>query len=569
MELENNSRSISSNLASLVRQHRCTATSISNAELRINEVNARLELLSLQVASQDPVETVTRTSVSFRLLPLTFSVERVSLRRKPIIAAARRTKAVITVHLPNWFLEQQYAIQLRRAVAGWSYSMAVHRVVPIDCELFKACRDGDDVTIKSLLSSKQASIYDRTADGTSAFTFAVTNGHLTVCRLLRHAGFFAQAQPNDYWTALHALEKSMNDFTEHHRSLLSTIAGCDTPERSWLLEHTREWNGPLSYTEHADWELLLVLTRAHHQTALLKLSDLRAYYEARYNVRFKYKAFMPFNERILSHDQVIYEIALAPHQYAWIVYGMAHEVARGFHNGERYEQWSQSVYKVLCAVVRAGLKPHHTQGALESPWVRGNWYEKSTATPLGMLCVEATRSMIVADTVNERRKKVKARLRAWITGLYIAGVDLVQYAEQEASVFRHDLYRLRIPWKRGFEGELLISTGRGPEDWDIEIWDQCEGYARLFWLIIEETPIMPDLIMGILETHPLAAELGLSHCDMPGAWQGDLAQRVEDLERHLGWETDQVLANIGEDLTMLDYAAFLVKWGFVTEILGR
>lgn len=126
----------------------------------------------------------------------------------------------------------------------------------------------------------QASLYyDRTPCGDTAFYFAVRNGHLEVCRLLQHAGIFSQFQIRDYRAALSALERSMVDFTEKDRSLLRTIARCELPDRGWIRENCLEQISGNKILVHASPEILTLLTRADHNTALLKLSDLRAYFD--------------------------------------------------------------------------------------------------------------------------------------------------------------------------------------------------------------------------------------------------------------------------------------------------
>ena len=76
----------------------------------------------------------------------------------------------------------------------------------------------------------------------------------------------------------------MSDFSDHNRSLLRTVVGHDDPDRHWFVEHCEEM-----YEEEGDWirclyadaGLFPLLLHADHKTALLQISDLRGYFEAR------------------------------------------------------------------------------------------------------------------------------------------------------------------------------------------------------------------------------------------------------------------------------------------------
>ena len=157
-----------------MRQHRHTAASIANAELTIDRINARLEMLALQqAASQDRGYIVTRTTISFSLIPLALTIEKATINGENSGDEALSREPTRIVRLPSWFLQQQYALQLRCATAGWLFSRPVHRIVPYDCSLFQACRIGDIDSIRTLLSTREASPFDRTAYGATALEFAM------------------------------------------------------------------------------------------------------------------------------------------------------------------------------------------------------------------------------------------------------------------------------------------------------------------------------------------------------------------------------------------------------------
>jgi hypothetical protein len=559
---------MSTDITDHVQQHRHTAASIANAEMTIDKINARLEMLALQqIGSQDRDSVVARTSISFSLIPLALTIEKVTINGKKGVKEAQSSEPTRTVRLPYWFLQQQYAFQLRRATAGWLFSRPVHRTVPYDCSLFEACRIGDIESIRTLLSTREASPFDRTASGATALEFAMQAGQLEVCRLLRQAGIFSQFQTVDYCRTFASLERSMSDFSDHSRSLLRTVVGNDDPDRHWFVEHCEEMyedEGGWIRRLYADAGLFSLLLHADHKTALLQISDLRAYFEARSRNPFPHRHFLPFISRILLNTAVIQQIRLNPHKYTWLVYAIAHEIAQEQRVQDKKHQWSGDIRNILIAILDAGLVPHHTTGSLESYHLSENWYKGSTMTPLVTLCVEALRcSWPQLETQSTSRIYAHARLKAWVTGLSLGAIDLLQYAKDESSVFGCSPNMLVIPW--GTDGEILISTGRDPSDWSFSFWEPCESYARVFWYLVEGTPAVPNLVEGIL--HSLTANRDLVCYDLPGSWPEVRSRRTRKLEEWLSRRSDDVLLNISEDLAALSSKDFLIRWQRISEVL--
>lgn len=201
-----------------------------------------------QPVSQDRDGVVTRTSISFSLIPLALKIEKVTIQGKNCVEDAPSAEPTRIVRLPLWFIQRQYASQPRRATAGWLFSWPVHRIVPYDCSLFEACRIGDIDSIKTLLSTREASPFDRTASGHTALQFAMEGGQLEVCRLLRQAGILSQFRILDYCRTFASLESSMLDLSDHSRSLLRTVVGHDDPDRHWFVERCEE-----RYEDEGDW----------------------------------------------------------------------------------------------------------------------------------------------------------------------------------------------------------------------------------------------------------------------------------------------------------------------------
>lgn len=188
-------------------------------------------------------------------------------------------------------------------------------------------------------------------------------------------------------------------------------------------------------------------------------------------------------------------------------------------------------------------------------------------TPLGLLCVEAMRICVKAGfgTQSDWNKDVNTRLQAWLSGLHAAGIDLLQYAESESACFGCALDSLAIPWDT--DGSITVVTGPRPEDWHISLWKPCESHARLFWCVAEGMPVVPRLAARIMEAYPLSASQDLTIYDLPGSWLSEAACITETLESWLQRRTDDVLAQIEEDLPLLSESELFAKWRRVDEML--
>jgi hypothetical protein len=535
--------SISSSVAGQGQQTHRIATGVFNAEHTINEVNARLEALTRQITSQSQIETTTRTTLSFRLMPLSITLEQTSSReqRTSHVIKPKRTVRIGSVRLPKWFLQRQYDLQLLYATSGFPFSLNACSIVPYGSPFFEACMTGNIETIKVLLSNQQASIYDRDPCGYTAFQYAIVNRQLEVCRLLRHAGIFTQFDLTDYERSLACLEQSVNDFTEHNLSLLRVIT-------------------PLV-------GLLSLLNVLQIDTAMLNVSHLRSYVECRIRSRnsTSYESFMPYIARVLSNISTVREITAARDEYAWVVYALASEIAHGVLEEDHQLNTNErlhSVRQALCAVVRAGLNPHQTSGNLEC-------YQDLGMTPLGLLCVESLEGnlMIVFrnGTLWQSNEPANKKLQAWLTGLHSAGIDLLQYAKSEYACYPHGPDSLAIPWKA--DAIIMVVTGPRPEDWRLSLWEPCESYARLFWCWTEEEPVVPRLTAKILETFLLPTSQNPTSPDLPGSWPSEEARIVEKLESWLLEETDDILTQIEEDLSLLSEADFFAGWDEIYDIL--
>ena len=497
-------------------------------------------------------------------MPLSITLEQTTSRKQQTPSRPKRTARLLTVRLPKWFLHRQYDLQLLYATSGWPFTLNACSVVQYDSLFFRACKTGDIETIKFLLSSKQASIYDRTPDESTAFECAIQYSQLEVCKLLRHAGIFAQFNCCDYRGFLWSLEFFGNDFTEHSFSLLRVITPPTDPDRDWFEEYFEVTTDDLGWVTHSI-EHVRLLNSAQSATSMLTVSHLKSYFEGRLRrPRFlPFTSCLPYVTRVLCDISAVREIKAALDKYAWIVSHLAGEIAQDYIT-EEHDHWSRHSRQAVCAVVRAGLNPHQTSDKLELPWSEDKWYKYPNMTPLGLLCVEATTSQVrTRDGLNQY---VNQRLQAWLSGLHSAGVDLLQYAETESACYGHVPDLLAIPW--GTEGIIMAVTGPRPEDWHVSFWRACESYARLFWDLVDGEPVIRRLTARILEAYPVPEHQDPTSRDMPGSWPSMRARVADKLESCLlGWADDE-LAQIEEDLLLLSEADFFERWCGIGDVLG-
>jgi hypothetical protein len=206
-------------------------------------------------------------------MPLSITFEQSSSYSPQALIKTKRTTRIFTVRLPIWFLEQQYDLQLLHATSGMPFKLNVCRIARPDSPFFNACRTGDIETIKVLLSKQQASIFDRTLCGTTAFRFAISHSQLEVCKLLRHAGIFARFDDSDYRNSLCGLERSLDDFTEHNLSLLRVAAPLNNSDPDWFREYCQTRIDDFTTLIHADIELFSLLNKAQRDTAMLDVCN--------------------------------------------------------------------------------------------------------------------------------------------------------------------------------------------------------------------------------------------------------------------------------------------------------
>ena len=67
----------------------------------------------------------------------------------------------IRLNWPTWLLSQAWELNVRQATNGWDFSMRSYRIVPADADIFLAIDGGDLDKVRQLLSSGEASKWDR------------------------------------------------------------------------------------------------------------------------------------------------------------------------------------------------------------------------------------------------------------------------------------------------------------------------------------------------------------------------------------------------------------------------
>ena len=124
---------------------------------------------------------------------------------------------------------------------------------------------------------------------------------------------------------------------------------------------------------------------------------------------------------------------------------------------------------------------------------------------------------------------------------------------------------LTMPWNT--DGQIMISTGCDPGDWSFSFWEPCESYARVFWYLVEGTPVVPDLVERILSLYSLTANKDQVWYTLPGSWPEERWRRARKLEEWLLWNSDDVLFSIAEDLE-LSGDDFLSRWESIGTLLN-
>jgi hypothetical protein len=77
-------------------------------------------------------------------------------------SSARSSKSTaLRLKFPTWLRSQVWEFHFRQAMRGWDFSIRSYRTIPKDANIFLAIKLGDLAQVRQLLSSGEASIFDR------------------------------------------------------------------------------------------------------------------------------------------------------------------------------------------------------------------------------------------------------------------------------------------------------------------------------------------------------------------------------------------------------------------------
>lgn len=206
-------------------------------------------------------------------MPLGFTIEQTTTTKQVQIVTKKPRRVVFILRLPKWLSQQQYDLQLQRASSGWTYTLGVCRIVPWDSPFFIACRDGRIDEVKKLLSSGQASIYDRDETNKTSLAIAIIGRSLEVCTLLRREGIFTRLQHEDLKNLLGHLAILSIGPMESKKSLYRSITPPGIDDEDWFSEM---WEKGTGINDH-----FVTLGHTCAQSATERLNDLNQFLSAR------------------------------------------------------------------------------------------------------------------------------------------------------------------------------------------------------------------------------------------------------------------------------------------------
>lgn len=508
---------------------------------------------------------------SFHLMPLGFTIEQTITTEQAQIVAKKPKRVVFTVRLPNWFCQQQYDLQLQRASSGWTYTLGFCRIVPTGSPFFIACREGRIDEVKKLLSSGQASIYDRDEDDGTALYGAILDRRLDVCTLLRREGIFTRLQHEDLRGLLEGFAMTSIGPMESENSFYALITPPGNEDEHWFSEMLGKGNFVNDY--------FVALRDICTRSATEKLGDLDRFLRLRMDwILFLAQGtgppfirnLCPFLTNVLCDKAVLREIEARPNEYTWVV----HAISWAYTIQTPMDcETKQLMTSILASAVRAGLDLHQTSCELPSPWLLRMIFESSfhgdaageamNITPLGAMCLswlsfcasESTYFTFPKDCVRLMNK----RLQIWISSVQSLGTDLVKYGEREAPKLRGYLRLYGSTWWNGGQ-TFTLYVGPNPADWNLSLWNPCETYARHFWQLMTGEPVLDHMARSILVRKGAMSQFPFDDAEMPGAWRDGCNSAIERVKDSLMISANFVIDSMESDLLNFSNEAFFRKY---------
>lgn len=423
--------------------------------------------------------------------------------------------------------------------------------------------------MKKLISSGQASIYDRDEYDSTSLYFAVMGRSSEICSLLRREGIFTRLQHEDLWLPLMRLTTFSDGPIESEKLLFRSITPPENDDEDWFSE--RWGKGSMTYAH------LIALRHTGLQSATEKLDQLDGFLRSRLELKFILDDsrasftsscnFCPYFTQVLCDNAVLREIESRPSEYKWVLHAIswihAHQIA---------PETEQLIASAFALAVRAGLNLHQTANELPSFWreivifensFHGDMLSRSTkSTPLGALCLYwltlyATKYQFWAPPKNCARF-FNERLQCWVSAVQSLGTDLVKYAEREVQNICEYLRSYANVWWNGGP-TFTLSVGPHPEDWHVSPWNPCETYARHFWQWVAGEPVLDHMAESILTRKRAMNNASFDDAKMPGRWRED-GEDFEQLKDSLMDSGDHVLDSLENDLLNFSDEAFFGKY---------
>lgn len=514
---------------------------IENIQRDIHASNSRFEASVFdrldaieQRTARMPPRTSTSVKIAFQSVLFNFSVDFSSEREdqveSEVIEDTTVTQTVCTIRLPRWFVSEQHNLMVKRAKNGWLYSPALYREVNDSCPFFNACRKGNLDTVRVL---NQAFLSDRGPSAKyadSALVAAIDGRQVEVCKFLVNAGIKSFFQDSDYTIALVRLVVGLStDKPEINQNILRLIeprgnSDCDWPSDFVNASRARKVLSDIKYERFGPHVSRLVRFEASVFAFRALLGDI---------------TMSSLSLESMDAD-LSEEIRTTGPSCAWLVFVLAecvadHELDRSF-----FIRANNYLYYIRALRNCTGAGLHTTLDDLPDYW------QQRLSEKINLAPEYVTPFIYVVLWHWSDPRSASAKMRRWLHCLDDAGIDLLDYAEEE--VWRLEDLMGKITKMNGLYG---LSYGRNPEDWGFLTSPPGEAYPECFWYSLEESSIRKKLAAKMQIIINQVERPDALQCKVPGSWE-DLDERRDWLEpaceRWLEFKSDEDLAQLEIDI---------------------
>ncbi|WZH40328.1 hypothetical protein QYS62_001260 [Fusarium acuminatum] len=363
------------------------------------------------------------------------------------------------LQLPDWLSPSIHTFQSYPTRSGWSFNYRVYNVVAPDSEIIMRIQNGDKNGVLELFDNRQASPFDKDADGASLLYHAAQSKHYDICQLLLSMGLedtLFEVVGRDRESPLKPLVYNPNRTSlDYDWGRIVTLfqTYLQDPEDmpvSRLFDFLHEW----AYSDD--------------YVFIFRARFMPKYYTWPSRVRFEAVRLGSYHLRsfaslpkLLSEDSKISksDVTLSSHENLSLVHSAA--ICLGIRFADEAipkrraefqwhiynDAWDEFVISVVSVARPEDL--HHIESV--SPW---DVYRvpQWTGTPLisligGALCyLTSGISFFHWDDV------FKKTIHQWLEDLKVAGVDLLEYGVQERSRFRD------MTLRGAFDSDAIVSS---------------------------------------------------------------------------------------------------------------